>query len=662
MRQISLRPLRRNGLVCVWQSRIAACLVVIFSKVLLLDALPQVQEEDISKHLFAAHDETTYPVHEYLIHLAPEEDYTKEEGVEYEHHHDHVQPFFLREADKPRVVNFYSPFCGHCLRYRPKYIELARQVNQRAMISTAESSATLSKSLLKAPEQSNAEDPPIPFYAVSCSEFHKVCQTNNVKGYPTIVAYPIGSLAGTVLQTLTPETVAEALHISLKPKAEIDSPEYELQNDERLGRNRDHDALGMVYTLQKHTHKDTFFDAALSFSHGLKNFVFPAEAPLKRLDPERKKVLSEWIDLLYWALPPTWRLHIILHDIRSHYSEAFSSRKKLIQIVDHHHDVVHERDDNKKWTKSCRKPAQRAAGTIGQQKYKEWLLGTTDTQKVRELAHENGHLCGFWNLLHIVSVGVSERHKAVLGDRERISTAYAARTIRNYIEWFLPSCPVCQQHYIQLYDSCAFNLCRRLKQPKQHTTYKNNHPRVQSHDSWQELALWIWQVHNDVNVKLLREEYTARANAAGILSSQAVVGNTLPQQQRSEPTVEEENAVRWPSTAACPYCWLDNQGSGPNAGKSGTAAFNRTAVYQHLKEIYWPRGPQHFKYVVLDKVERSKVHKLTLREELELFLVTQPIKASVLLIASYISYWLYKRWKRTLSGWHKKYDKEFDDS
>ena len=79
--------------------------------------------------------------------------------------------------------------------------------------------------------------------------------------------------------------------------------------------------------------------------------------------------------------------------------------------------------------------------------------------------------------------------------------------------------------------------------------------------------------------------------------------------------------IRWPSTAACPYCWLDNQGSGSNAGKSGTAAFNRTAVYQHLKEIYWPRGPQHFKYVVLDKVERSKVHKLTLREELELFLV-----------------------------------------
>jgi thiol-disulfide isomerase/thioredoxin len=672
-----------------------------------VSALPPVQEEDMTKHLFGANDETTYPVQEYLIHLAPEEDYTREARYRYDdsqHPHDHIQPYFLRSTSdkeflsKPRVVNFYSPFCGHCQKFRPKYIALARNVNARAMVATAASSASLSKKLLTIGEEEEDNDndnltripttpAPVPFYAISCAEFHKVCQDNHITGYPTIKVYPPGSVEGITITNITPEGIAAALQISLKKEGDKEKEVGERSDNDdmadadaddmaQLGRNRDHDALGMAYTLQRHTQKDTFFDAALSFSHGLKYLIYPPDVPDGTpLSGDRKQAFIEWIDLLYWALPPTWRLHIILHDVRSHYDYFTSSKSYLKEVVEHHHDVIHDtRDDNLKWTKSCRRPSQLQRGTIGQQKYKEWLLGTTDTAKVRENANENGHLCGLWSLLHIVSIGVSERYKAVLGDRDRVSTAHAAKTIRNYVELFLPSCPSCQQKFLQVYDSCGFNLCKRLKQPKQHTTYKNNHPNAKPHDSWNELALWIWELHNEVNVKLLREEYNARASAAGILSSRAVISPTAQQGQRDEPTLDKEHAVLWPSVTDCPDCWLfyANPPSKKSMSMTSRAAappslppYNKTAVYAHLKRHYWPQGPQHFRFVVLDKAAKnpagSKLYKLTLKEEIHLFLITQPRRVVALLLLAYLALQLYHKWRRTLTGWHKKYDTDTSD-
>lgn len=673
------------------------------------DALPSLTEEDMTKHLFGAMDETTFPVQEYMIHLAPEEDYIlgreeidpdlydplvlleKRKRLQQDHPHDHVRPYFLRESavgkTKPRIVNFYSPFCGHCIRFRSRYIEIAREVNERAMVSKAESPEDLSNNLLLHQhfENDDYESLPVEFHAISCSEFHRVCQDNQVKGFPTVVAYPSVHSAegdgeeappGVVLGIITAETIAEALNISLrKPGETLKSARDRLATpsndfDPKLGRNQNHDALGMAYTLQSHTQKDTFYDAALSCTHALKHYIFPARsaedhtssAPLL---PERREAFVEWVDLLFWALPPTWKLHIIFHEIRSHRDAATSSATELAAIVDGRHEVVHDRQDNKQWTASCRKPGHRVA-TLGQQKYKEWLLGTSETSKVQEPPEENGNLCGFWNLLHIASVGVSERHKAVLGGRNRVSTAHAAKTIRNYIDRFLPQmCPRCREQFLSVFDTGGLRLRQRLKQPKAHTTFKNNHPRAPSEESWNELALWMWELHNEINVRLLREEYMARAAAAEVLTHyKASKSNVMV------PTLDEEDAVRWPSRTACPACWLDNRvpnataTSGAETGTSKNkglvaAGYNKTAVYQHLKQEYWPRGPQHFRFVVLDQAESKPVHHLTWKEEIKFFFIARPwhIKCGAIvaiLLGLYVVFLLHSKWQRRLTGRHKK--------
>jgi hypothetical protein len=397
--------------------------------------------------------------------------------------------------------------------------------------------------------------------------YHWVCIQNNVKGFPTIVAFKENSAEPHILKDPSPDEIALAVGVKLKPRD---------QNNvltERTGDDafRPVDILGASIAGLARTREAVYIDAALSFTHALRTEIFPKEGSY--LDAAAKETFSDFIDLMYWALPPTWILHTLINDIRNNIDSVMQSQENLMYIVNKHDEVVNGRQKN--WSPQCSK------GTEGL-----------------------GYPCGLWSIFHVISIGVIERHRAVLGAQEQISTKFVARTLRNYIEHFF-GCESCQQYFLGMYDNCGFNHCRRLKQPK----------KLPPLESWNEFALWLWEVHNDVNAKVL--ESRSRRSAS---------------KQDIEQTV-------WPPADACPEC-RDRRGK-----------WNTDAVLSHLKKQYWPGGVQNFRYIVLKKRGTTESDDSWFGEFIE--------NAFFVGFCAAIIVWCSKRQYVSLTGRHKKYEQDY---
>jgi len=456
--------------------------------------------------------ENPCPVHEYLLHAsAPEEEYDEEGEGELEEElpiileNDKPEtPFFLTARNGPRVVEFYSPWCGQCQNLKHRYISIAKEVKSR--ISESQS---------------------VEFYAVSCSAYDHVCEENEITKYPTIKAYVEGSMNGSILKELTPENIAKAVNVKLDKISESDKT----SGNAEVKQGRVIDILGASADGYRRLKKETFSDAALAFTYALRNDIYKSTTKgYASLTETEKQVFVEWIDLLYWTLPPTWRLHTLLNDLRSDINGALAHRDTLLRMVDHQYNVVNEFS---------------------------LLLGTTWSSSCTHENTQESYTCGLWNILHVVSVGVAERYKAVLGSRSRVTVSHAANSLRDYIQHFL-SCTSCQESFLNVYDTCGFDSCKRF-----HKSYK-----TPSESSWKELALWLWEFHNEVNVIKLKHGFIKKYSR--------------------EPSLTEINEVMWPSRKNCNYCWLQD-------GK-----WDKEAIYLHLKKEYWPGGVQNFRYIVLD--------------------------------------------------------------
>jgi len=65
------------------------------------------------------------------------------------------------------IITFYAPWCPHCVHFVPVYNEVA---------SYAHESLGLSTSVVR-------------FFAVDCVKYSQICNSMQVKGYPTIKAF-----------------------------------------------------------------------------------------------------------------------------------------------------------------------------------------------------------------------------------------------------------------------------------------------------------------------------------------------------------------------------------------------------------------------------------------------------------------------------------------
>jgi thiol oxidase len=337
---------------------------------------------------------------------------------------------------------------------------------------------------------------------------------SNVKTFPAIFAFKAYSGVRQLLkeEDITADTIAEALGVQLNAPL-ITENNIELEGEEN-NEFRSVDILGAsLYSLTR-TRDTVYNDAALSFMHALKTEVFSVKDERQAPNSVQREVFSNWIDLLYWTLPPTWMLHILINDIRNNIDSVMASEDNMLFMVEKHQDVV--MGGNLKWSAQCSKSDDRA-----------------------------GYSCGLWSLFHIVSIGVIERHRAVLGARDQVSTKFVAQTVRNYVEQFF-DCAVCKEYFLEMFDRCGFSHCRRFKQPQ----------KLPPLESWAEFAIWLWEVHNDVNVKLVEAE------------SQREGGNVGTSKRKSNISV-------WPPANQCPSCRDDN------------GNWKKDAVLGHLKKEYW---------------------------------------------------------------------------
>lgn len=434
----------------------------------------------------------------------------------------------------------------HCQSYKSKYIDVAKETN------------------LRTPD----DQPEITFHAISCSVYHWVCVQNNIKGFPTLLAFEANSAEPILLKDPTPNDIAEAVGVKLK---DLDQDYTRGTHDDAF---RPVDILGASMDGMVRTKEAAYVDAALSLIHALKTEVYTSDNGF--LDAKRRETFSDWIDLLYWTLPPTWILHTLINDLRNNIDSVITSEENLMYIVDKHVEVV--TGGRTLWSHQCSK------GNEGR-----------------------GYSCGLWSLFHIVSVGVIERHRAVLGARDQISTTFVAQTMRNYIEHFF-GCEECQQYFLKMYDNCGFDHCRRLKQPN----------KLPPPESWNQFAIWLWEVHNDVNLKV----HEAEATSKGRIFSK-----------------KEKEKSAWPSREICSDC------------KNRRGRWDIDAVLNQLKKQYWPGGVQNFRYIVLKK-------KVTTDDESSRLAVLIE-NAVCVVVCAIIVVWCSKRQYVSVTGRHKKYEQDY---
>jgi len=293
--------------------------------------------------------------------------------------------------------------------------------------------------------------------------------------------------------------------------------------------------------------EELIYDATLSLLVGVESGLSKAMT-----DPIAKSAMQNWLKLLSVSLPSEWDVHRPIH--------ALSMALEDDSLSDDPQTL-------KNWLRRYYSPSQKDEG---------W----TDSCQNKEL-QTDGFTCGFWKLLHIVTLGIAEyRGTKNLIDRQRrysertkvFSPSLAADTIRNYIEHFF-TCKPCRKHFLQTYDDCHKNQrCQRLADNGNDDT---------SPQHWKELSLWLWEFHNDVSVRLLRERSSKNSS--------------------SPPTLANEVAIIFPTVNSCPLCLDDN------------GLWNKAQVFRFLERTYWPDShtdPLTDKLLQLEGVQTTTNWKL----------------------------------------------------
>lgn len=265
--------------------------------------------------------------------------------------------------------------------------------------------------------------------------------------------------------------------------------------------------------------EDMLNDAALSFTRGLLMGVFRKD-PRAPLDYKRKEALKDWLDLLSVSLPPEMGLHELIDTLKYNIVSISQSLENLEMVVKKH------KIPNPNWSDSC----------------------TSKSEK------NIGFFCGFWKLLHIMSIGFAEQAGGLsLQESDPsvrvLSTTAAGDIVRSYMANFF-NCDKCTQRFIAQYDDCSFDRCTRFSDETV------NAPA----DSWREFPMWLWEIHNDVS--------RSKANrAAEAFDNLGVKGQ----------------AKKWKHNMNAVYPHIDQCVSCINA--DGT--WDEVAVYNHLEKEYW---------------------------------------------------------------------------
>lgn len=409
---------------------------------------------------------------------------------DYQDENDFTPAFLFTPVQVPRVVEFYAPWCPHCQHFRSHYVKFAEQMQEIT---------------------SEYNLPPIQFHAVSCTVHKKVCKSMKVHGYPKIKLFAKGAFQNATAEIpywkLHPFDVLSALRMDIGGQHALPDKNL-MESDSHLRTATTDDSSTSVYRTKRNIYDDSY--RSLDFT--LRNGVFVQDdGPLSN---STRDALRDMLELLQKTTPVVWDGHRVLRTVLEHFDTIVKSEDALVDLLDRPGSP----QPPKHWSASCTK------GVTGM-----------------------GYTCGLWELFHMMSVGVVE-YNLMIGTNDHsiveelsVKTTHAAETLRNFVEHFF-GCDECRYNFLQSYDACAFDRCNRLDDNQLDS------------DQWIQFPLWLFEVHNAVNKRLVRER--------------AQVDN-------SEITASDEEASQWPPKPACKKCWLE------------TGGWHEKSIFKYLRIEYW---------------------------------------------------------------------------
>jgi thiol oxidase len=453
------------------------------------------------------------PGGEYVIeHVAPP---TREEQAS-----DRPDFLFSARYDPPhRVAIFYIDWCPVCRGVVGEYIDFGRRMKEYGVET----------------------------HAVSCMAHRPLCLRLNIAGYPMVRMYGPGETDvqghDLALTELHPLRVLEQFRIPVEEGAKrrlnatwaAASSSFSAAGVSRRGWLKRLTGLApwnwspsRRRPPYRRTSREIEDDAHRSLDLTLRSGVF--QAPDEPLGGSAKEALLEFLLLLDKVLPPTWTtLHDLVHQIADNFVFASKSEDYLVSYLD-------------------RSPPRASSWSP----YCSHGLSTA------------GYSCGLWTLFHSATVGAVEFNGMSLR-RSRIGTEGVARHVRNFVQEFF-SCAECKAHFVSSFDNCDFDRCRVLSTDAGNT----------SHREWQHLPLWLFRVHNSVNLRRAIEIKSGMRK----LSSE---------ERKFQPVPE-----LWPSRDDCPPCWHSGPavgGARQDQGHDPHHVWNDDVVYQYLKLEYFTGYP-----------------------------------------------------------------------
>lgn len=474
------------------------------------------------------------------------------------------KPLFLYDKHQPhRIVEFYGHWCNTCKNFKPHFVHFAKIVQKVA----------------------TRHNETVHIYSVSCHPNRKLCRKQTAKGYPLIRLLKAGETEGLDMKhtEINPMRVLEKLGIQLDETEE--DGDWEMTSTMDGGGQSAVDramevvfgALGKEAQFLKRSRDDLKSDIHRSFDYFMRNSVFTSE---EAVDAERAGVLKAWLKLLVKTLPVAWDLHKLLKALLKDFNYITKHEHYLHGVLDQH---TAPKDQ---WSRSCSR-------------------GDPDA----------GYTCGLWEMFHAMSVGVVE-YNTLVHEQKRVSTDSAAMTLRKFLEHFF-QCVECRDNFLKMYDNCEFNRCTRLNTDTSGLVKEKI-------TSWAQLSLWLFEVHNDVNVRLMKE----RAGREG---------RTV--------TVEDEVEMLWPPQKDCIPCWHTGKGN-------GIPTPNPTMIYKWLQLEYGQRDENSgnlYKEVRL-------LHDAAQRQQKRVKTTAKVTQSSAAVGFVFMFYVAGRIRKRRAIGLHKKFD------
>lgn len=493
----------------------------------------------------------------------------------------------LDTTSEAHVVEFYSHNCPHCHRLKEHYIELAYEMKHRSIVT------------------------PINFHAVSCGLYPMICRAYDIHEHPFVMGFAVGMPSdepGLELNPhgdntkLTEENIALALNIELTPPGE-DLPLKDITQMD----NQDEVQEQQVAIVKKSWHEfssqtihDRFHNAGVTLASILHTAIQSRQlhgsshTNERWLDLIREQALFEFLRLVDWATPVEWSVRRgLIQELLDQWSDAMENHLSCLDVLKRHQSTERFGDvSNNAHIKGASRKRRlgRSSSRLDENDQGHMRVVHSKDQKNISIQDANskwteacthgqrgaGFSCGLWDLLHIISIGSSFPRNQLYGYNRGywVAPQQIGLVIKSFLFHFF-TCKVCRQHFIENYESCGQNHCHRLAAVLPHLSQRDGgskNSRQSEEESatvWgrhRALALWLFEFHNVVNVRLMKE-------------SAMEYGRDV--------TNDELLAAIFPTKSMCPACWLPDHDSFLLNDTTLISHYDPDKVFNFLKGWYW---------------------------------------------------------------------------